>query len=49
MGVRDRIMDLIGRVSSTSYQVPTAAQLEEAAHIKSLYDAAVAASVSVLK
>ncbi len=49
VGVRERIMDLIGRVSSTSYQVPTPAQLDEAAHIKSLYDAAVAASESVLR
>ncbi len=40
-GLRDRLQDLIGRISSTSYQAPTQPQAETAASLKAAYAKAV--------
>jgi photosystem II stability/assembly factor-like uncharacterized protein len=36
--IRERLLDLIGRISSTSYQPPTQAQSDEAAALKRTFD-----------
>jgi len=45
---RERLFDLITRVSSTSYQTPTEAQVREAARLRQMYEQLVAASKGLL-